>query len=167
MPVSSLCDERMLRGTEGVQHRTVSSRLTGAILNLLFDCFLFQIVQLSSHLFSLVAKLVDALSQGKSAVLAGGYGRCLGLNNYRRSRLSRQIGQGLVEGVTVYQPVAHSQYDLLELGHAGFGGLNVNRLEVKEAASHGESDDASPQHVRPLLVPQREVFGNILVLINA
>src|SRR5450755_2466995 len=137
MPVSGQRDERMLRGTEGVQHRTVSSRLTSTSLHLLFDCFLFQIVQLSSQLLGLIAKLVDALGQGGRAFLAAGCGRRLSASNYRRSCLSRQIGQGLVEGVTVDQPVAHSQYYLLELWHTGFGGLNVNRLEVKEAASHG------------------------------
>ena len=136
-------------------------------MNLLLDCFLFQLLQLSSQLFGLIAKLVDALSQRGSVVLAGGRGRCLSASNYWRSRFSRQVGQGLVEGVSVDQPVAHSQHHLLELWHTGFGGLNVNGLEVKEAASHGESNDAAPQHVRPLLVPQREVFGNVLVLVDA
>ena len=54
--------------SEGLQHRTVSSRLTGTILNLLFDGFLFQFLQLSSQLLGLIAKLVDALCQGGTTV---------------------------------------------------------------------------------------------------
>ena len=138
-----------------------------SILNLLPDCFLFQFLQLSSQLFGLIAKLVDALSHRGRVFLAAGCGRCLSSSNYWRSHFSRQVSQGLVERVSINKPVAHSQYYLLKLWHAGFGGLNVDGLKIKEASSHGECDDAAAQHARTLLVPQREVFGNGLVLVDA
>src|SRR5713101_3605669 len=54
-----------------------------------------------------------------------------------------------------------------ELWHTGFGGLNVNGLDVEEAATDRQSDDVSAQNARALLVPQAEILGDVLVLVDA
>src|ERR1019366_2148355 len=145
----------------------VSGPLAGTILNLLLDCFLFQLLDLSCQLFGLIAKPVQALSQGGDVRLASRHGGRGSRSNRRRCWCCRQVGQGLIEGVPVDQSVAHRQHHLLELGHTSFGCLNVNGLEVKESASDGKGDNVSAQHARALLVPQREVLGDVLVLVDA
>src|SRR5271166_7156067 len=110
---------------------------------------------------------METLRQRGNVAAARGCGWNLSGSHCSRSRFSGKLGQGLVKGVAVDQPVAHRQHHLLELWHAGLGGLNVNGLEVKEAARHRKSNDVATQHPRTLLVPQREVFGNVLVLVDA
>jgi hypothetical protein len=41
----------------------LAEHVPGTILNLLLDCFLFERLQLSSQLFGLIPKSVEALSQ--------------------------------------------------------------------------------------------------------
>ena len=140
----------------------VSGPLAGTIL--LLDCFLFQLLDLSGQLFGLIVKPVQAFSQRGDILLASRHGGRTRRSNCRRRWCCRQIGQSLVEGIPVDQPVAHRQHHFLELGHTGFGCLNVDRLEVEEAASDGQGDNAPTQYARALLVPQREILGDVLVL---
>src|ERR1022692_2564855 len=132
----------------------------------------FQRLQLTGHLFGLIPKTAKPLSK-RACILRGGRrsrssgGRSRGKSGSRRGGTAGQLGQGLNESIPVNQPVTHSQYDLFELRHTGFAGLDVDGLDVEKTASHRQSDNVSAQNVRALLVPQGQILGDVLVLVNA
>src|ERR1700674_5395657 len=116
--------------------------LCPSVVTLFLSGFFFQLFQLSGELFGLVVKSAEALLERGGILGTGRWGGsrigsnyCLCRPRWRGS--SRQIGQSLVEGIAINQPVAHRQNYLLELRHAGFIGLNVDRFHVKESSRHG------------------------------
>src|SRR5579883_671624 len=77
-----------------------------------------------------------------------------------------ELRQRFVVSIRVDQPVTDRQHDLLQLRHAALGGLNVDRVDVQERVAHRQHQDLAAQHVRALLVPQRQVLGYVLVLVD-
>ena len=63
--------------------------------------------------------------------------------------------------------IAQRQHHLLQLRHARLRRLQINRRNIEERIAHRQHQRLPLQHLRPLLVPQRQIFRNILILIDA
>src|ERR1017187_1622099 len=99
----------------------------------------FQRLQLTGQLFGLIPKTAKPLSK-RACILRGGCrsrssGRSRGKSGAGRGGTAGQLGQGLDESIPVNQPVTHGQYDLFELRHTGFAGLDVDGLDVEKTRS--------------------------------
>ena len=63
--------------------------------------------------------------------------------------------------------ISHRQHHLLQLRHARLRGLQIDRRNIEECVADRQHQRLTLKHLRPLLVPQRQVFRDILILIDS
>jgi len=78
-----------------------------------------------------------------------------------------QFGEGLFVCIGVDEAVADGDDHFLQLGHAGLIGLEVDGLGEQELVIDGQDGHLAAEDAGALLVPEVEVLGDVLVLIDA
>ena len=80
---------------------------------------------------------------------------------------AEQRPQRGLEGGAVGQLVLQREHHEAQLGHGAALGLQVDRLGVDQRLAAGNHQQRSAPHVRALLVPQRQLAGELRVLVDA
>ena len=67
----------------------------------------------------------------------------------------------------VGEAILQRQHDEPQLRHGALLGLQINRLRVEQRLPAGNHQQAAADHVRALLIPERELAGELRVLVDA
>jgi hypothetical protein len=80
---------------------------------------------------------------------------------------AEQRGHRRFERRPVGEAILHREHHQPQLGHGAAIGLQVDGLRVEQRPPDRNDDEAAAAHVRALLVPQRQLSGQLRVLIDA
>src|SRR5664280_500987 len=82
-------------------------------------------------------------------------------------RSSQQTAESLVQIVPPHQLVFGGRDDLLDLGHLGTTGLQIDGFDIQQRAVDRQDEHVTPQDLRTLLVPERQRLGDRRILVDA